>query len=227
MRLRVESLTDRLALVEFPSRKELAGSLVRIQEHFESPQFRGRGFTLEEFMAWYTANSPNGKKTGKFTYATDWQAFNLPAKAFESFYSGEFDPLSPQEQSVLKMLQPRVKEGVYFIATWKNGSEHDLRHEVAHGLFNTNARYKRAILGAIAHLSEGQRAGLQAFLGSTAGYHEQTYLDEMHAYLIAGHEELRKAGIDLGQYAGVVLQLKTVFNRFVGASPKLKRFRIK
>ncbi len=226
MQLKLENLTDRLTLVEFSSREALAYAFVRIQEHFESPQFKGRSFTLEEFIAWYTANSPNGQKTGKFTYATDWDAFNLPARAFRPFQSGEFDPLSQREQSLLKILKAWVDDGVYVIATWKNGSEHDLRHEVAHGLFNTDRNYKRAVLRALAHLSKEQRAGLQNFLGSTAGYHKETYLDEMHAYLIAGHADLRKAGVGIEQYAGVISQLRQIFNKTVEASPKLTKFKI-
>src|SRR3989344_5791982 len=106
MHLKLENLTDKLTLVEFASRGELAHAVVRIQEHFESPELRGRRFTLEEFMMWYTKNSPNGRKTGRFTYTTDWQAFNLPAEAFRLFYDGEFDPLSHEEKPFLKMLRP-------------------------------------------------------------------------------------------------------------------------
>ncbi len=227
MKLHVEDLTDKLSLIEFPSRGELAYSLVRIQERFESPRFIGRTFVLGEFKMWYTANSPRGRKTGRFTYVTDWQAFNLPARAFRPFYEGEFDPLSQQERSLLKMLRPWVDDGVYIIATWKNGSRHDLRHEVAHGLFNTNSKYRRKVLQTLGDLDTNQRKILEQYLSSRAGYHPKTFLDEMHAYLIAGHKDLAEGGVNISLFQDIIAKLMDVFDEFTDKYAGLKRFKIR
>src|SRR5512138_554281 len=80
-------IADRIFVVRFDTLYELASTFLRFQEHYESPRFRNRIFSLEEFMDWYA------EKTGAFTYFTDWSGFNVPSSTFEAFYRGKFNPL--------------------------------------------------------------------------------------------------------------------------------------
>src|SRR4249920_176504 len=93
-------ITTRIArgifLVRFDSQYELASTFLRIQEHYESSRFRGRVFTLEQYMDWYAA------RFGAFTYFEDWSGFNVPSTAFEPFYRGRFDPLLRKEARLLR-----------------------------------------------------------------------------------------------------------------------------
>lgn len=65
--------------VNFSSQEELASTFLRFQEHFESPSFKGKIFSLDDYKRWYIKHSPNGQKTGEFTYYSDWSGFNIPS----------------------------------------------------------------------------------------------------------------------------------------------------
>jgi len=57
---------------------------LRFEEYYESPRFKGRIFTFDEYRKWYVKNSPKGKKTGRFTYYSDWSGFNIPSYALKT-----------------------------------------------------------------------------------------------------------------------------------------------
>lgn len=82
-------------LLRFKTQYELAATFLRVQEHYESPRFHGRIFSLEQFMDWYA------KRYGNFTYYEDWAGFNVPSTALQPFYEGKFDPLSEKEKEFL------------------------------------------------------------------------------------------------------------------------------
>ncbi|HVY01919.1 MAG TPA: hypothetical protein VHA12_04110, partial [Candidatus Nanoarchaeia archaeon] len=89
--------------IQFSTRLLLTSTFLRFQEHYESPKFRGKIFSLEEYKKWYISNSPKGKETGKFTYYEDWSGFNIPGHVLEPFFQGKFDPLSLEEQHFIKL----------------------------------------------------------------------------------------------------------------------------
>ena len=68
-------IADGIYLLRFETQYEVTSTFLRVQEHYESPQFHGRIFTLEQYMDWYVAEN------GAFTYFQDWSGFNdrLPA----------------------------------------------------------------------------------------------------------------------------------------------------
>jgi len=105
MRIEHQTLTDRIHLLIFPTQRDVTLTLLRFQEHYESPKFRGKIFSLEEFKRWYVANSPNGIKTGEFTYYTDWNGFNIPSYVLQPFRDGKFNPLSEQERKFLDIFK--------------------------------------------------------------------------------------------------------------------------
>ena len=51
--------------LKFNSQQELAETFLRFQEHYESPKYRGKVFTLGEFRKWYT------DVHGSFSYYQD------------------------------------------------------------------------------------------------------------------------------------------------------------
>jgi hypothetical protein len=69
-------------LVRFATQYELSSTFLRFQEHYESPRFHGRVFSLEEYMDWYAT------RYGNFTYYQDWAGFNVPSTAFRPFLCG-------------------------------------------------------------------------------------------------------------------------------------------
>src|SRR3989344_8767791 len=82
-------------LIESQSRQDLAAAFIRFQEYYESPEFKGRVFSVDDFAHWYA------RKFGAFTYSKDWYGFNIPSRVIEPFRAGQFDPLTPLEQSLL------------------------------------------------------------------------------------------------------------------------------
>ncbi len=114
MDIKHERLTPRIHLLTFPTQIEIASTFLRFQEHYESQEFKGKIFSLEEFKRWYVQNSPKGKASGEFTYYQDWAGFNIPSYVLSPFYRGEFDPLSEQEAVILRMFR-NEQEPFYII----------------------------------------------------------------------------------------------------------------
>ena len=175
------NVTNRIHLLIFDTQKDVASTFLRFQEHYESPEFRGKIFSLEEFKKWYVQNSPKGKETGEFTYYSDWNGFNIPSSVLKPFYQGKFDPLSEQERKFLERFKDEP-EPFYVIGVHRATKKFYalLGHEVAHGLFYTDETYRNEVLKLLSKFdTELIREELRS-----KGYHEQVLDDEVHAYII-------------------------------------------
>ena len=56
----------------FGKQTDMTLSLLRLQEYYESPEFCGKRFTLEEFIEWYI------DKFHEFSYITETGGMNIP-----------------------------------------------------------------------------------------------------------------------------------------------------
>ena len=164
-------IADGIYVVRFASQYALASTFLRIQEHYESSHFRGRVFTLEDYMDWYAA------QFGAFTYFEDWSGFNVPSTALEPFYTGRFDPLLRKEQQLLRLFR-RVRPPFYVIGLF---DDDDLTHELAHALFFMRPDYRREVRAAMRRFNTDAIARHLASLG----YHRRVLEDEVNAYLIS------------------------------------------
>lgn len=189
MKIKHISLTSKIHLLVFETRKDLASTFLRFQEYYESPKFMGKIFSLAEFKKWYVRNSLDGIKTGKFTYYKDWNGFNVPSYVLRPFYSGKFDPLSEKEKKILNIFKNQ-KDPFYVIGvhTHSKRSKYTLKHEIAHGLFYTDKDYKKKILST---LSKFNLSSIKNELRSNGGYHEKVLNDECQAYSIASDTKLK------------------------------------
>jgi len=190
MKIHRTSLTDKIHLLSFETQQELASTFLRFQEYYESPYFKDKIFTLEEFTDWYVKNSPKGIETGEFTYHSDWNGFNIPSRILKPFYEGRFDVLSDSEKALLDLFQ-NESEDFYIIGVHGQMENPDalLEHEIAHGLFATNPEYKEQVLVALAQYDI---ESIKKELRSKGGYHEDVLDDEVHAYSL---DEENKMGI--------------------------------
>ena len=168
MRIGKTQLADRIFLLRFASQYAVASTFLRIQEHHESPTFRNRVFTLEQFMDWYA------ERFGAFTYYEDWSGFNVPSTAFERFYDGAFDPLLRKEAQLLPLFR-RERAPFYVIGI---ADDADLTHELAHALYFTRPAYRRDVQRAMRGYDT---TSLRKRLAP--GYHRAVWTDEVHAYL--------------------------------------------
>ena len=73
--------------VRFESRYQLAMHFLRAQEYYESPKYRGKLFTLVDFMEWYSGEYGEGA----FTYPLDWSGFNCPDWVLAAIYEDELE----------------------------------------------------------------------------------------------------------------------------------------
>lgn len=181
---RIEEILDKIFDVNLRTRSELAKTFVRFQEYFENPHFRGQIFTLDEFKAWYTANSEEGKKTGKFTYYQDWDGFNIPSNVFDPFYGGRFNPLSQHEVRLLDAFEPRKGTDFYVLGTFGKATAATKVHEISHGLFYTNPDYRQQVLEVVHGMSPEDREKINTFLEKYGGCHPDFWEDETQAYLL-------------------------------------------
>lgn len=208
-----EEILPNVYHINFSSQEKLASTFLRFQEHFESPSFKGKIFSLEDFKYWYTKNSLNGKKTKQFTYYSDWSGFNIPSETLIPFQDGLFDPLSDEEIEFLKLFESK-KRPFYIIGTFGNEKK-SLNHEIAHALFYTNEKYRQKALAVIHEIPDEFKELFVKDLESFGAYHYSVYLDEMQAYLVSGLEKLEKSGFDVFPFLRFEKKLKNIFNSFL------------
>lgn len=198
--------------INFLSQEKLASTFLRFQEHFESPSFKGKIFSLDDFKYWYTKNSSNGKKTEKFTYYSDWSGFNIPSETLIPFQDGLFDPLSVEEIEFLKLFESK-KRPFYIIGTFSE-KQQSLNHEIAHGLFYINEEYRQEALSVIHEIPDDFKELFVKALESSGGYHYSVYLDEMQAYLVSGLEKLKDVGFDTFPFLRFEKKMKILFEKY-------------
>lgn len=193
--MEVTEIVDNIYHVHYDTQVELTSSFLRFQEHYESPEFRGKIFSLDEYKEWYINNSPQGRETGEFTYYTDWAGFNIPSSVMDPFYSGEFKEITNKEQALLDQFENVRNEKFYVLGTYGQSNLNTLKHEVAHGLFYTNQDYHDKAMNIIDKMDSNVREKIVNFLSNSGGYHPDVCDDETHAYLTANYDYLVKKGI--------------------------------
>lgn len=205
----VEQIAPDIYHLHFTKGERMADALMRIQEYYESPKFRGKYFTREEFLDWYK------KEKKGMTYIYNWkeEGFNVPNSALGPFCEGHFDPLTQDEQTILDYFKDN-KNHFYIIATAKDSSPGMLNHEIAHALYYLNPEYKKEVDTI---LSKYDLTAVKTFLTTNpdyASYHEAVLDDETHAYLAYHSDELAKFGVDLAPYKEAIVQLQEVYKKY-------------
>lgn len=184
-------------LVSFDDHVNMCKVLLRFAEHYESPKFRNKIFTLKEFKKWYKTT-----RDGHFTYYYDWMGFNIPSYAFVPFKQNKFNPLSKNEKLFLDVIK-NIKEPFYIIAA-PCGDSGTIRHEIAHGLFYTNPKYQKAVLNILKKVDTKKTFKKL----KKAGYCNEVLFDEFNAF-----------ALDEGTYFidddKIKKKLNNLFNKFM------------
>jgi hypothetical protein len=196
--------------LHFESATRMASAMMRFQEYYESPKFRGTYFTREEFMIWYSQ-----EKNGA-TYAQNWaeEGFNIPSSVLEPFYEGHFSPLTADESYILDIFRFKRATKIYIIATAKDSRKGVIHHEIAHALYYLNPEYKKEVDSILASIDT---APIKHFLTTNpdyAAYHEAILDDEIHAYLGHSSDELAEHGIDLAPYAETIRKFQELYTTY-------------
>jgi hypothetical protein len=168
----------------FSDRRHMSSTFLRFQEFYENPEFRGRVFSREEFINWYTGEQ------GSFTYFDEWEGHNVPSEIFIPFYDGKFDPLTDEEKALLDLFRHKAHP-FYVIATFGEGNALD--HEIAHGFRTVRPSY-RAETDSL--LQQFDTSVLESYLAFRKCYHPDIWDDEKQAFLATGLSRLNDFGFD-------------------------------
>lgn len=182
MKYKVKKIVDRLYHIHFENKADLFDSMLRMQEHYESPEFKGKIFTLGQYREWYC------KEFGGFTYYTDWSAYNLPSHVLDIFRLGLFDPLSDKEKEILNIFPYSREEYSIICTTGEEVPLDTLDHEICHGMYYLNKEYKERC-GELIKEFQGEDLERLAEALLKQGYHAEVVNDEMQAYLSTGLSE--------------------------------------
>ena len=226
--MKVREPLENILHVQFIRGNELAATFLRFQEFYESPHYKGKIFTFEEFKEWYTAHNEEGKKTGRFNYFYFWEAFNIPSNILKPFYQGQFNPLSDREKTFLKAFAER-KDPFYIIGTYgkdndekliKDDGAGNLKHEVSHGLFYLHPEYRQRALAIIDEIPIEVRHQIIDFFKRTGGYHSNVMKDEIHAHVLTEQEYLVENGVDISSLDEVRKKLERNFQQWAKKARK-------
>lgn len=176
-------------LFQFKTQSELTRTFLRFQEHYESPEFRGKVFGLAEFKAWYRTT----RKHGRFSYYSDWGGFNFPSHIVEPFVEGRFKNLTAREKRVLQLLKPHKGQKYYVVGGFGdlkderrlNNTLSTLHHEVGHALFYSDASYRKQVERILKNSHAATLRKMRKHL-LEMGYHDAVIRDEIHAYFLSG-----------------------------------------
>lgn len=198
--------TGALVHVTCESAEDLARMFCRFQEHYESPEFKGKAFTLGQFREWYSASK------GAWTYYQDWTGFNFPSSILDPFERGLFDPLTRAEYRLLDVLKS-IPKPFYVIGTSPESESDVLAHEMLHALYFINPKYRDAINALFDVTYPPLLSPLRNHLREL-GYHEDVIVDEMQAYLGASEEYLKENKVEYSrQVAERVREIAAFFQR--------------
>ena len=164
----------------------------RYQEYYESPygEIRGKFFTWEKFMMVYK------NKMGKdyFSYPIDWGGFNIPSKVIErgliafSKDKGPYDEIMNDiwyhcENYPLRFDKPRTK---WYLIGYGDDIN-TLNHEIAHGLYYTNKKYKSEMDLLISKIKKKHYNQIKKVLVGMGYVDDKKIIDdEVQAYLSTG-----------------------------------------
>lgn len=172
----VSVVSNSVILFKYETQAQLCSAFLRFEEYYESPEWKGKVFTLGQYREWYS------KFRGTWSYLKDWSGFNVPSSAMQVFINGLFDPLTAAEAELLDFV--RYKQGPFcVIGTSKDSASDVYEHEICHAMFSLNEGYREAVLSLIA---EHDLTELRTHLRGM-GYNESVIDDECHAYLCESH----------------------------------------
>ncbi|OGN11018.1 MAG: hypothetical protein A3I26_00260 [Candidatus Yanofskybacteria bacterium RIFCSPLOWO2_02_FULL_43_10] len=181
---------------------------MRFQEYYESPEFKGKTFSIDEFVHWYT------QKHKAFTYTRDWYGFNIPASVLQPFRDGQFDPLTTKERNLLKLCE-KADTNSYIIGVTPSAEyfKETVKHEFVHGAFHVDRFYRDEVKACLLNNNVKEIVtGLKKM-----GYHEDVFADEANAYVLIEPETIQEFA-SISNTKRLREDLRTIFQKHFGFS---------
>lgn len=211
----LKQVAPKIYAIEGDTSEEVGRVMIRIQENYESPRFANKVFTMQEFIPWYM----EFKKADKFTYFDDWSGFNVPGHVVQRFIKGKFNPLRPEEQWLVDELAKLNIKGKFYLLGYRKDDARVVKHEIAHGLFYTNRKYRKEVLNALTGVYENNPRFVQELRDH--GYGEHVLVDEFHAWTLTDYQWLNEKGLWTIELDSLRLKLEEIFNKYT--APKKPR----
>lgn len=182
--MQVKEIYKGLYLFTFPNQFELTSHFFRLQEFYESPikKIKRKYFSYEDAISLYAYYD---KENPKFTYFSDWSGFNVPGHIVDKFVNTFTDKMTDKELTITSTDLIDTKKKYYIIGVYEKDEGDALEHEIAHGLYYLNRKYKREMGKAYRALPERIRKHIKKEL-LKIGYCYSVVQDETHAYLATG-----------------------------------------
>lgn len=206
----LKQVKPNIFLLSFEKQYDLAMTFLRYQEFYESPspKFRNKTWELVDFMEWYSAEYGDGA----FTYPKDWSGFNIPSRIIEKVLGEgagipDYNKYDELMAGVFDKLYNNEKiRNFYLIGIFGDG-KNVIEHEIAHGLFYTNAEYREEMKKLVRSLPEKIRTKIFNVL-KEKGYTSNVHIDECQAYLSTGTLD------QFGEISKHCKVFENAFNRF-------------
>lgn len=200
--------------LHFDTIYDLSMHFLRYQENYESPnpRFRGRQFSVLDFMEWYS----KAFGSGSFTYVSDWGGFNVPSEVLDRVLQGPIPDESRYDYAMRAVRDScRMRSGPKFYLIGTFGKGRALDHEIAHGKYYLDQEYRSAMNSAIGAMSKSAYRKLSRYL-TKIGYDESVMADEVQAYMATGLPKVLKKDPIFRKEPGA---FRSVFREFVTRPP--------
>ena len=162
---------------------DLCMSLVRLQEFYESPAFKGRYFTFEEYMDYWSRDFGHGV----FDYPVVWGGFNIPGNIVLKWFQWFGCNMRPRELELFEVILMNIplydfkKSYFIFVAKDSKDLEGTLRHEIAHGMYSLVDEYKTACDKLLKNVAK-KPYDIAVKQLIKMGYDDEMIMDELQAY---------------------------------------------
>ncbi len=187
IKYKIRCVAPKIYAVIVPNNDDRSLLFCRIQEYSESPNpdFRNKTFDMHDFVAWYAQHN-----NGDFSYAKDWQGFNVSYRnAIKCYQALPSELMTAYDQVFLQILAKiaqyigNTNENAYIISA-ESLTSTTMQHEMFHGIYYTNEDYRKQTDKALAKLPRDVYNRLKSNLIGL-GYFDNKYVihNEMQAYM--------------------------------------------
>jgi len=206
MKIKSKKIASNILVIICDNSYDLGMTFVRLQEFYESPEYKGKYFTLEEYMDYWIANQGNGV----FNYPTVWSGFNVPGQVFLEWVN-LFRPrmLRDKECQLLREVMLNFDGNIdvirnsYIIGVSNSSTKIQKKdiigHEVAHALYKTSEKYKASCDALLAEVRVDKVANVYSNIMESRlikmGYCKDVIDDETQAYWSASRGEYSEVEI--------------------------------
>jgi hypothetical protein len=185
VKYQLKEILPEIFAVIIKDKYDRAMTFCRAQEYYESPspKFRGKEFSIWDYMKWYH------KKYGRgFSYGADWSGFNIPIWIAKECYNNLNKIETPYDKVMDEIVQKLNSFYTGYMIGAGNTTGETFKHEVCHALYHTNQDYKKQM----DNLTKGlPKKYYDAFKKNLLGmgYTTKVINDEIQAYLQYGYRE--------------------------------------